>query len=197
MKRIFTTFAAGIIMSAAACSGGNSASSTSTDSANNQSDAAVTSDSTVLVAYFSATGTTKAVAERIAALTGGVLYEIKPETPYTDADLDWHDKNSRSTIEMADLSSRPAIIADLENADRYQTIYIGYPIWWYTAPTIVNTFIDTYKFDGKTVKPFATSGGSTIDKSAEDLKAAYPAINWEEGLLINGLSDDEINRWLK
>lgn len=197
MKRLFTAFAATMLMSTAACSGGNAVSSTAADSSTNPNSAKITADSTVLVAYFSATGTTKAVAERIAALTGGVIYEIKPETPYTDADLDWHDKNSRSTIEMADPSSRPAIIADLENADRYQTIYIGYPIWWYTAPTIINTFIDTYKFDGKTVKPFATSGGSTIDKSVEDLKAAYPAINWEEGLLINGLSNDEINKWLK
>lgn len=197
MKRLFTAFAAAMFMSAAACSGGNAASSASTESADNQNNEKVGADSTVLVAYFSATGTTKAVAERIAALTGGVLYEIKPETPYTDADLDWHDKNSRSSVEMADLSSRPAIIADLENADRYQTIYIGYPIWWYTAPTIVNTFIDTYQFDGKTVKPFATSGGSTIDKSVEDLKGAYPTINWEKGLLINGLNDDEINNQIR
>ena len=116
----------------------------------------------ILVAYFSASGVTERVAKQLADVTGGTLYEIKPEVRYTEADLDWRDKTSRSTIEMRDKSSRPAIVKDLKDAGSYDIIYIGFPVWWYTAPTIINTFIEAYGFEGKTVRFFATSGGSDV-----------------------------------
>ena len=138
-----------------------------------------------LVTYFSATGTTKAAAERLAEEVNGDLFEIQPEAPYTAADLDWRDSTSRSTLEMKDLSSRPAIKDVALDLTQYDTVYVGFPIWWYTAPTIINTFIEAHDFAGKTVIPFATSGGSTIDKACADLKATYPDIKWGEGRLMN------------
>ena len=150
-----------------------------------------------LVAYFSATGVTKGAAEKLAEVTGGDLYEIQPEVPYTDADLDWQDKQSRSSVEMADLSSRPAIKGKVENLDDYDTVFIGFPVWWYTAPTIINTFIETNDLKGKTVIPFCTSGGSSIKKSAEDLKKAYPDLNWKEGKLLNRISKEDLETWVK
>ena len=148
-----------------------------------------------LVAYFSATGTTEAVAKDLAEVTGATLYEIKPEVRYTAADLDWRDKSSRSSVEMQDSTSRPAIIKDLENADSYDRIYIGFPVWWYTAPTIINTFIEEYGFKGKTVIFFATSGGSSIDKANADFEKQYPEINWKAGKTLNSKSKAEIKAW--
>ena len=148
-----------------------------------------------LIAYFSATGTTEAVAKELAEVTGGTLYEIKPEVKYTAADLDWRDKTSRSTIEMQDKNSRPAIVKDLKDADSYDRIFIGFPVWWYTAPTIINTFIEAYGFEGKTVIFFATSGGSTIDKANKDFATAYPKINWKAGKTLNYESKAEIKAW--
>ena len=118
----------------------------------------------VLVAYFSASGVTKGVAQQLAEVTGGTLHEIKPEQPYTDADLDWRNKQSRSSVEMADKSSRPSIANRVENMDQYDTVFVGYPIWWYIAPTIINTFLEQYDMAGKTIVPFFTSG-STIGAS--------------------------------
>ncbi len=149
-----------------------------------------------LVAYFSATGTTEAVAKDLAFVTGATLYEIKPEEKYTAKDLDWRDKESRSSMEMADKTSRPAIVKDLKDADSFDVIYIGFPVWWYTAPTIINTFIETYGFEGKTVIFFATSGGSTIDKTNQDFKAQYPKINWKEGKTLNGAKKADIKAWV-
>ena len=151
----------------------------------------------VLVAYFSASGVTKGVAQQLAEVAGGTLHEIKPEQPYTDADLDWRDKQSRSTIEMQDKSSRPAITDKLANMQEYDIIYVGFPIWWYTCPTIINTFMEAYDFKGKTVIPFATSGGSSINKACEDLKVAYPDVNWKEGKLLNRVSKKDIEDWVK
>ena len=150
-----------------------------------------------LVAYFSATGTTEAVAKDLAEVTGGTLYEIKPEVKYTAADLDWRNKESRSTIEMQDKNSRPAFVKDLKDADSYDRIFIGFPVWWYTAPTIINTFIEAYGFEGKAVIFFATSGGSTIDKANKDFAAAYPKINWKAGKTLNGVSKADIKAWLE
>lgn len=150
-----------------------------------------------LVAYFSATGTTAKAAQQLAAVTGADLYEIQPEVPYTDADLDWQDKQSRSSVEMADLSSRPAIKGKVENLNDYDTVFIGFPVWWYTAPTIINTFIEANDLKGKTVVTFCTSGGSSIKKSAEDLKKAYPDLNWKEGKLLNRVSKEELETWVK
>lgn len=155
-----------------------------------------TIESKTLVAYFSATGTTEAVAKDVAQATGGTLYEIKPEVKYTAEDLDWTVKTSRSTIEMQDKSSRPAIVKDLEDASKYETIYVGFPVWWYTAPTIINTFLEAYDFSGKTVIFFATSGGSTIDKANEEFKAAYPKINWKAGQTLNGATLEDIKAWV-
>ena len=150
-----------------------------------------------LVAYFSATGTTEAVAKDLAKAAGATLYEIKPEVKYTDADLDWRDKQSRSSIEMQDKSSRPAIVKDLKDADSYDLIYIGFPVWWYTAPTIINTFIEAYGFKGKTVIFFATSGGSGIDKANAEFKAQYPEINWKAGKTLNRATKAEIKAWVE
>lgn len=149
-----------------------------------------------LVAYFSATGTTEAVAKDLAEVTGATLYEIKPEVKYTEADLDWRDKTSRSTIEMQDKNSRPAFVKDLKDAETYDVIYIGFPVWWYTAPTIINTFIEAYGFEGKTVVFFATSGGSSIDKANKDFAAAYPKIDWKAGKTLNGASKADIKAWV-
>ncbi len=153
-------------------------------------------DMKTLVAYFSATGTTEAVAKDLAQATGATLYEIKPEVKYTAADLDWRDKTSRSTLEMQDKQSRPAIVKDLKDADSYNVVYIGFPIWWYTAPTIINTFIETYGFDGKTVIFFATSGGSDITGADKQFHAQYPAIHWKPGKLLNGASKKTLQDWI-
>ena len=113
-----------------------------------------------LVAYFSASGVTKAAAERLAKAAGADLFEIKPAVPYTRADLDWMNKKSRSSVEMNNPDSRPEIEARLSNMEDYDTVFLGFPIWWYVAPTIINTFLESYDFAGKTIRPFATSGGS-------------------------------------
>ena len=138
-----------------------------------------------LVVYFSATGTTKAAAQRLAKEKNADLYEIKPEVPYTDADLDWRDKQSRSTREMNDKSSRPAIAGRCENIADYDVVWIGFPVWWYTAPTIINTFIEAHDLSGKILCVFATSGGSGVSGSANDLKKAYPQYTWGESRLMN------------
>ena len=151
----------------------------------------------VLVAYFSASGTTKGVAQQLAEVTSGTLHEIKPEQPYTDADLDWRNKKSRSSVEMQDKSSRPAITDKLKNLQDYDVIYVGFPIWWNTCPTLINTFMEAYDFQGKTVIPFATSGGSSIKKACEDLKAAYPDVKWKEGKLLNRTSKKDLEDWVK
>ena len=138
-----------------------------------------------LVVYFSATGTTKAAAQKLAKEFNADLYEITPEQPYTDADLDWRDKQSRSTIEMQDKSSRPAIQGRCENITDYDVVWIGFPVWWYTAPTIVNTFIEAHDLSGKTLNVFATSGGSKVEPCTADLKKAYPQYTWGKSRLMN------------
>lgn len=151
----------------------------------------------VLVAYFSATGTTKNVAEQIALATGGELLAIEPVQPYTSADLDWHDKQSRSSIEMREENARPAIKKTKENLDAYSVVYIGFPIWWYVAPRIINTFIETYDLTGKTIIPFATSGGSDIAGGVAALRKTYPNLHFEKGKLLNYPSYEEIEKWVK
>ena len=151
----------------------------------------------VLVAYFSASGVTKGVAQQLAEVADADLHEIKPAQPYTDADLDWRNKQSRSSVEMKDKSSRPAITDKLQNMKDYDVVYVGFPIWWYTCPTIVNTFMEAYNFQDKTVIPFATSGGSSIKKACEDLKTTYPNINWKEGKLLNHASKCDLQKWVE
>lgn len=126
-----------------------------------------------LVAYFSCSGETKKVAEKINEVVKGDLHEITPKIPYTNEDLNWEDKTSRSTIEMENPSSRPAITNKLTNMEEYATVYLGFPIWWYTAPTIINTFLESYDFSNKKIVIFCTSGGSSIDKTFTDLKEKY------------------------
>ncbi|MBQ7063077.1 MAG: NAD(P)H-dependent oxidoreductase [Bacteroidales bacterium] len=138
-----------------------------------------------LVVYFSATGTTKAAAQKLAKEHDADLYEITPAEPYSDADLDWTNKQSRSTLEMKDKSSRPAIVGRCENIADYDTVWIGFPVWWYTAPTIINTFIEAHDLSGKVLCVFATSGGSGVSGSANDLKKAYPQYTWGESRLMN------------
>ena len=151
----------------------------------------------VLVAYFSASGVTKGVAQQLAEVAGADLHEIKPETPYSDSDLDWRDKQSRSSVEMSDKNSRPAITGKLQNMQDYDVVYVGFPIWWYTCPTIINTFMEAYDFKGKTVIPFATSGGSNIKKACDDLKTTYPDVNWKEGKLLNSPSKATLQKWVE
>lgn len=148
------------------------------------------------MACFSATGTTKAVAKAVATAGDATLYEIKPEQEYTSSDLDWTNKQSRVSVEMADKSSRPAIIKDLKDSDKYDTIFIGFPIWWNQQPTIINTFIDTYGFENKTIALFATSGGSSISNTIKVLKSQYPNLNIVSGKLLNDDSESEIKNWI-
>ncbi len=150
-----------------------------------------------LVAYFSASGVTQKAAERIAKISGSDLFEIKPSVPYTKEDLDWTNKNSRSSVEMKNPDSRPEIANKIPNINEYDTIFIGFPIWWYVAPTIIDTFIESYDFSGKTIIPFATSGGSGFGKTVEILKAlASKEAKWKDGKLMNNISETELKNWI-
>lgn len=144
-----------------------------------------------LVAYFSASGTTAAAAKTLAEAADAGLYEIKPQVPYTRADLDWTNKKSRSSVEMNDKSSRPALADRNAPVADCDVVFLGFPIWWYTAPTIVNTFLESYDFTGKTVILFATSGGSGLGRSAADLKASAPGAVIRDGKLLNGRQTKE------
>ena len=149
----------------------------------------------ILVAYFSASGVTKGVAQLLAKVSGADLLEIRPGVPYTQADLNWTDKKSRSSVEMNDPLSRPEIAEMLPNMADYDTVFVGYPIWWYVAPHIINTFVESYDLSGKTLVAFATSGGSGIGKTVEELKKLYPDANWKDGKLLNNISDKELVDW--
>ena len=139
-----------------------------------------------LVAYFSASGTTARVAKDLAKAAGADLYEIKPAVPYTRADLNWQDKNSRSSLEMRDKSSRPALADTDAHIAEYDTIFVGFPIWWYVAPTIINSFLEAYDFSGKKIVLFATSGGSGFGKAVAGLQPSAPHAIIVEGALLNG-----------
>ena len=147
--------------------------------------------SKTLVAYFSASGTTAAVAKTLSEAAGADLYEIKPQVPYTRADLDWMNKKSRSSVEMNDKSFRPPLADRNAHVEGYDTVFLGFPIWWYTAPTIINTFLESYDFTGKTIILFATSGGSGLGRSASDLKASAPGAVIRDGKLLNGRQTKE------
>lgn len=150
-----------------------------------------------LVAYFSASGVTAKVADKLADALGADIYEIRPETPYTKADLNYMDKKSRSTIEMNDKTIRPAIADQNARIDEYNTIFLGFPIWWYVAPTIINTFLESYDFTGKKIILFATSGGSKFGKTVEELKVSVPdSCEIIEGKLLNGIQTiPSIRKW--
>lgn len=150
-----------------------------------------------LVAYFSASGVTKKVAEMISEVSEYELYEIKPKQAYTKADLNWMDKNSRSSVEMKDKKFRPEIITkDIEMSD-YDEIILGFPIWWYVAPAIINTFLEAYDFSGKKIILVATSGGSGFGNTVSELKPSAPNADIVEGKLLNNANKQEIENWLK
>lgn len=139
-----------------------------------------------MIAYFSASGTTAAVAKNLAKAAKADLYEIRPETPYTSADLNWQNKNSRSSLEMRDKSSRPALADADARIEEYDTVFIGFPIWWYVAPTIINSFLEQYDFTGKKIVLFATSGGSGFGKAVAGLQPSAPGATIVEGAVLNG-----------
>lgn len=151
----------------------------------------------VLVAYFSATGTTERVAKMIASATGGELMKIQPEQEYSDADLDWTEPTSRCCRENDNPASRPAIVKTKASIDDYDVVYLGFPNWWNMAPRIINTFVEAYGLKGKTVIPFSTSGGSGIENSVKQLRKAYPDVNWQDGRMLNGVSENDIKDWVK
>ena len=151
----------------------------------------------VLVAYFSATGTTKAVAEKIAKATGAELLEIKPVEAYSDADLDWTDPASRCCRENDDPKSRPAFEKSKESLDGYDIIFLGFPNWWNGAPRIINSFMDAYQLKGQRTVMFMTSGGSGIKNSEKVFREAYPEVKWEDGKLLNSISSQAIGDWAK
>ena len=149
-----------------------------------------------LVVYFSATGNTKTVAEEITRLTGADLYEIVPAVPYTDEDLNYNNNECCANQEMNDASARPAIGSEAIDVSSYDTVFIGYPIWWGTMPRIINTFLDTYDLSGKTVLPFCTSGSSGITQSVSDIRAAEPDADVRDGLRASGANDSGIESWI-
>ena len=174
-------------------SSGESKKTESTSSGN-----ADTGSKKVLVVFFSATGTTKSVAEKIAGITGGDIYEIKAAQEYTDDDLDWNDKKSRTTKEQNDSSARPEIGSDDILLDAYDVIYIGYPIWWGEEPRIMDTFVEKYKFDGKTMIPFCTSSSSGMGRSGKNLEDNAGSGKWLEGKRFgSGASEDDVRDWIE
>ncbi len=177
----------------AACSGSN----TSDEAAETDNETAAAEDSGTLVVYFSVTGNTKGVAEKIADITGADIYEIKAAEEYTSEDIDYDNSDSRTTHEQNDSSARPEIGSDTISLAGYSTIYIGYPIWWGQEPRIMDTFVESYDFDGITVIPFCTSGSSDIGESGQNLADNAGSGNWLEGKRFSGgASEDEIRTWI-
>ena len=154
--------------------------------------------SKTLVAFFSASGVTRQVAQKLAAAAQADLYEIKPAVPYTQADLNWRDKSSRSSVEMQNLAIRPQLADTDAKIEQYDRILLGYPIWWYMAPTIINTFLESYDFSGKSIILFAASGGSGFGKSIEELSPSCPNAMIREGRMLNGNpSEQELRQWVE
>lgn len=150
----------------------------------------------VLVCYFSATGTTKRVAEEIAKSVDGDLFEIEPVEKYTSEDLDWTNKSSRSTVEMEDVNSRPSIVKKVDNLGNYKKVIVGFPVWWYCEPSIIDTFMEENNFDGKSVYVFVTSGGSTVEGSFISLKNKYNNVNFVSGKRFSVVDKEEIKKWI-
>lgn len=186
MKKLLTTLSTMILLSIVACAQQNQQEMKSSQTGKK-----------ILVVYFSATGTTKTIAQKVAKAAKGRLYEIVPAQAYTSTDLNWHNQQSRSSLEMNTPDSRPAIAGEAVNINDYDVIFLGYPIWWDFAPRPVNTFIESHHFDGKRMIPFATSGGSSINNSVATLKKTYPQIDWAEGKLLNSTSAANITQWVE
>ena len=183
MNKIILTLAAVMTMGFAAC-------------AQNKGEKNMQAENKPLVVYFSATGTTAKAARTIAEVTGGTLYEIVPQQAYTSDDLDWNDRQSRSSVEMNNPQARPALKGTKLDVAVHDVVFIGYPIWWDQAPRIINTFIESHDLKGKTLVPFATSGGSGISNSVKELRKAYPDLEWQEGKLLNGASGNTVQNWV-
>ena len=183
MNKIILTLATVMTMSFAAC-------------AQNKGEKSMQAENKPLVMYFSATGMTAKAARTIAEVTGGTLYEIVPQQAYTSDDLDWNDKQSRSSVEMNNPQARPALKDTKLDVAAYDVIFIGYPIWWDQAPRIINTFIESHDLTGKTLVPFATSGGSGITGSVRALRKAYPDLEWQDGKLLNRVSRNAVQNWV-
>ena len=177
------TLAAVMTMSLAAC-------------AQDKGEKNMQTENKALVVYFSATGTTAKAARTIAEVTGGTLYEIVPQQAYSSDDLDWNDRQSPSSVEMNDPQARPALKDAEPDVAACDVIFIGYPVWWDQAPRIINTFIESHDLNGKTLVPFATSGGSGITGSVRELKRAYPELEWQDGRLLNGASRNTVQNWV-
>ena len=190
-----------LVIGLAACGGGQTASTAATVPAPAQSTAENGSPEAggkTLVVVFSATGTTKGVAEKIAAITGADIYEIKAAEPYSDEDLNWHDKESRTTKEQNDKSARPAIGSEPITLDGYSRVFIGFPIWWGEEPRIMDTFVESYRFDGITVIPFCTSSSSGIGRSGQNLAENAGSGSWLEGKRFpGGVSENELRNWIE
>ena len=197
MKTLIPVLALALMLVLCAC-GADTASTAPEGDAESADTAAVqTAEGKTLVVYFSATGTTKGVAEKIAAITGGDLYEIEPAQPYTDEDRNWHDDNSRTTHEQNDPSFRPEIGSELPSLEGYDTVYLGFPIWWGQEPRILDTFVESCDFDGITVIPFCTSGSSGIGNSGKNLEANAGSGTWLSGERFGGgVSEDELRAWI-
>ena len=216
MKRIFSIIAASLLLvSLTACGGGSQAETKETQAESTESTVETQAEtgqeetaqeteaqipaehSDVLVAYFSATGTTKGVAEKIAAVTGGDLYEILAAEPYSTEDLDYNDSSSRTTKEQDDKSVRPEIGSEDISFEGYTTIYLGFPIWWGEEPRILDTFVEKYSFDGITVIPFCTSGGSGIGRSGSNMESLAGSGTWLDGeRFSSGVSEEELQSWI-
>ena len=181
MNKLILTFVAAMTVCFAACA--------------QKKEKQTENSSKTLIVYFSATGTTAKAARTIAEATGGKLCEIVPQQAYTSADLDWRDKQSRSSLEMTDSLSRPALKELDVDMAAYHIVFVGYPIWWNQAPRVINSFIEGHNLQGKTLIPFATSGGSGIVNSVNMLRKSYPDLKWEEGKLLNGAGYDAIQSW--
>ena len=154
--------------------------------------------SKVLIAYFSASGVTAKMAEKLSTVTGADLFEIKPEVPYTKADLNWMNKKSRSSIEMEDRNCRPAIASRVKNMDQYDIVFVGFPVWWYREPSIIDTFMESYDFTDKTVVPFATSGMSPVGNSGKNMQELAPGAKVEAGKRFpNSVKESELKNWAK
>ena len=167
-----------------------------TTCAKNKGEERMQTENKALVVYFSATGTTAKAAQIIADITGGTVYEIKPQEVYTSSDLNWNNRQSRSSVEMNNPQARPALKETKFDIAAYSIIFIGYPIWWDQAPRIINTFIENNDLNGKTLVPFATSGGSGISNSVKELRKTYPDLEWQDGKLLNGTSRNAIRNWV-
>lgn len=183
MNKIILVFTAIMTLSLVAC-------------AQNKGGKRMQTERKTLVVYFSATGTTANAARMIADIAGGTLYEIVPQQAYTSDDLDWNDRQSRSSVEMNNPKARPALKDTQLDVSKYDVVFIGYPIWWDQAPRIINTFIESHSLKGKTLIPFATSGGSGINNSVKELRKTYPDLLWQNGKLLNGTSRNAMQSWI-